>query len=548
MARSGKNDFIAQGSILAVASILVRIIGMVYRIPMTSIIGDRGNSLYSYAYSIYTILLLLSSYSLPLAVSKMVSEKVEMGEWRNVRRIFQCAILFGLLVGSLFALLVLFGAKAFTVVLYNDALAAIPLRFMAPTILIMSLLGVFRGFFQGLQTTRPTAVSQLLEQLVNAVVSVLFSWLLFNFGAKQDAAQGTVGLSSAWGAAGGTIGTGAGAFVALVFMVVLYIGYRRTFLRKAAGDRSGASDDIRVIFHVLTITAVPVILSTACYNAIDLVDGSLYSHYMASVGAEDSVRQINWGAYTGKCLLMIHIPVSIASAMAVAMVPSLSAEHAQRNRKAEISKINAILRFTSTVAFPCCIGLMILANPIIHTLFPSDHTQAGDYLRIGALAVLTFSFSTITNSILQGIDRMNVPVLHSAIGLGIHIAFAAVLMWGFHAGIWGIIVGYVLFALTVAVLNFRSLHSILGYTPAVGRVFILPLICSLIMGVVTIASYELLHLFLGTAVPMIISVLLSMITYFAIACRTGLLTARNMSAIPGGTKLIALGRRMKVLR
>ena len=296
------------------------------------------------------------------------------------------------------------------------------------------------------------------------------------------------------------------------------------------------------------ITAVPVILSTACYNAIDLVDGSLYSHYMAWAGAADEVRQVRWGAYTGKAILMVHIPVSIASAMAVAMVPSLSAEHARRNKKAELGKINTILRFTSTVAFPCCVGLMILADPIIHTLFPSDRTQAAQYLMLAALAVVTFSFSTITNSILQGIDRMNLPVLHSAIGLGLHVALAAILMWGFHADIWGIIIGYIIFALVVTVLNFRSLYQILHYVPDFRRVFVLPLFCSALMGVVTFASYALLHLFLQTALPMLVSVLLSLAAYFALACRTGLLTAGNMKALPGGTRLTALARRTGLLR
>ena len=140
-----KNDFIAQGSILAIASILVRVMGMIYRIPMTAIIGDKGNGFYSYAYSVYTILLLLSSYSLPLAVSKMVSAKAQLGQWRNVKRVFICAIAFAIGIGTTFGLTVLIGAQFFTRVFFHSELAAIALRFMAPTILIMALLGVFRG-------------------------------------------------------------------------------------------------------------------------------------------------------------------------------------------------------------------------------------------------------------------------------------------------------------------------------------------------------------------------------------------------------------------
>ena len=114
-----KNDFIAQGSILAIASILVRVMGMIYRIPMTAIIGDKGNGFYSYAYSVYTILLLLSSYSLPLAVSKMVSAKAQLGQWRNVKRVFICAIAFAIGIGTTFGLIVLIGAQFFTRVFFH---------------------------------------------------------------------------------------------------------------------------------------------------------------------------------------------------------------------------------------------------------------------------------------------------------------------------------------------------------------------------------------------------------------------------------------------
>ena len=123
-----KNDFIAQGSILAIASILVRVMGMIYRIPMTAITGDKGNGFYSYAYSVYTILLLLSSYSLPLAVSKMVSAKAQLGQWCNVKRVFICAIAFAIGIGTTFGLIVLIGAQFFTRVFFHSELAAIALR------------------------------------------------------------------------------------------------------------------------------------------------------------------------------------------------------------------------------------------------------------------------------------------------------------------------------------------------------------------------------------------------------------------------------------
>ena len=214
-----KNDFIAQGSILAIASILVRVMGMIYRIPMTAIIGDKGNGFYSYAYSVYTILLLLSSYSLPLAVSKMVSAKAQLGQWRNVKRVFICAIAFAIGIGTI----IWFDCINWCAVFLQGYFSTVSWRLLRFVLwhrlfLIMALLGVFRGFFQGLQNTLPTAVSQIVEGLINAIMSVVFAYFLFDFGHGMDAAGGTTDLGYAWGAAGGAIGTGAGALAGLIFV------------------------------------------------------------------------------------------------------------------------------------------------------------------------------------------------------------------------------------------------------------------------------------------------------------------------------------------
>lgn len=546
MENKKNNEFIAQGSILAVASILVRIIGMVYRIPMTSIIGDEGNGLYSYAYGIYTILLLLSSYSLPLAVSKMVSAKAEVRQWRNVERIFQCALLFGLLVGTFFAVCVLFGAKLFTTAVYKSELAAIALRFMAPTILIMAMLGVFRGFFQGLQTTKPTAFSQLLEQIVNAVVSVLGAWLLFGYGARMDESLGTDGLDAAWGAAGGAIGTGVGALAALIFCVILFLRFIPTLRNYTAQDRTGTQEDYSSIFRVLVAIAVPVILSTAIYNLIDMIDGSLFSYYMLTA-KEGGETTNTWGAYTGKCLLMIHIPVSIASAMAVSLVPSLTAAYSQKKKRTVNKRITAILKFTSTVAFPSAVGLFILADPIIKTLFPGDTSQAASYLAAEAVAVIVFSWSTITNSILQGIDRMTVPVTHSIISLIVHLAVCAVLLWGLHLGIYGIIIGYILFGLCMTIFNFRSMYRYLGYLPNLIQTLFLPLFCSAVMGVICFGVYRLFDLFAGRIISLLAAVIVSIAVYFVLIIKTKLMTQRDLCDLPMGAKVAAFAKRMKLL-
>ena len=279
-----RSDFLLQGGILALASLIVRLIGMIYRIPMVNFIGSEGNGYYSNAFSVYNILLLLSSYSLPLAVSRMISVRVAHGKWKETKKITFVALLFAAVVGTVFGLLTFFLSDFFCTTLLKSPLSSIALKMLAPTVAIVAFLGVFRGFFQGLQTMIPTAFSQIIEQIINAIVSIVMAAVLASYGAKIVLETGQIGWQGAWGAAGGTIGTGAGALAALIFLVVLFVNYRKTLERKAAKDPSKKVASEWKLLSILSVTAVPIILSTATYNAIDIIDAALFNHAMAAKG------------------------------------------------------------------------------------------------------------------------------------------------------------------------------------------------------------------------------------------------------------------------
>ena len=223
------NSFVMQAGILAMAGIVCRIIGILYRSPLAHVIGDEGNGYYSSAYEIYTIILLVSSYSIPSAISKVIAQRLALKEYRNAKKIFHCALIYVIIVGGAASLFAFFGAGILV-----GANSVPVLRVFAPTIFFSGLLGVLRGYFQAHGTMLPTSLSQILEQILNAGISILAAFLLMKSVAGSDDTTLAV-----YGASGSAVGTGSGVLIALVFMTFVFLINRDYINRKAARDRTG---------------------------------------------------------------------------------------------------------------------------------------------------------------------------------------------------------------------------------------------------------------------------------------------------------------------
>ncbi len=519
--KKGESNFLIQGSILAVASIISRIIGLLYRIPLTSIIGDVGNDYYGAAMEVYSILLLISSYSLPLAVSKLVSTRMADGLRKNAFKILKGALLFALVSGSLAALIVYFGAGFFTNLL-KTPLSIYALRVLAPTLLIVAILGVLRGFFQGLGTMMPSAVSQLIEQIVNAVVSIWAAYMLYGYGSRIAAVLGnTESYAEAYGAAGGTTGTGAGALAGLLFVVLVFLIYLGPFRKKMQMDSYGETESYREVFRVLVLTIVPVLLSTTIYNISSIIDQGVFKNVVASQGYAELTYSTMWGVFTGKYKTLINVPIALASALAASSVPSVAVAFTRKDMPQVRRKIHSAIRFVMLIAFPSAVGMAVLADPIIQLLFASKtqagmeaNVLAGNLIRVGAVSVLFYSVSTLSNGILQGINRMRKPVTNACIALVAHLVLLVVLLYGFDLNIYAVVIANAFFSLLMCILNGRAICRYAKYRQEIKLTFILPAICSVIMGFFVWGGYQLLYLLLrSNTIATFASILIGVAVY-----------------------------------
>lgn len=540
-----KNNFIVQGSILAAAGILSRIIGIARRFPMEHIIGDKGNGYYSAAYEVYAMMLIISCYSLPLAVSKVVSSKISKRQYKSAERAFQCAMIFAVVAGGItFLVCEVFGDFLASDVML-EPMSALALKVLGPALLIVSVMGVLRGYFQGLGTMMPTAISQILEQVFVLIGSVAGAYFLFGYGEKVGALLHNEDYAPSYGAAGASLGPVIGSLIGLVFLVLVFVLYKAAFKRQKSRDLSNKTDSYGQIFRVILLTILPVLLSTTVYNLSNVIDIRIYNSVMIQKGLDD-VKAYNWGVYSGKYKVLVNVPIALANAMCSSIVPVLTGLMVREEIAQVKGKISQAMRFTMLVAIPSAVGLTVLARPIITMLFTGEIDMAVDLLHIGSVSVVFYTMSTLTNGVLQGINKMKIPVRNAAIALVIHIVFLyATLQAGL--GINAVVYANILFAVIVCILNAIAVRRYLNYQQEYIRTFVIPLIASVIMGVVIGVISLLLSKIAANIIIVFVGIVIGVIVYFAALILLKGVTENDLRSMPGGRIILTFAKKLKLM-
>lgn len=549
-ARNKEANFLVQGSILAIASVVVRLIGIAYRIPLTNILGDGGNSAYSNAYAIYSLVWMVASFGIPTAVSKMVAERIGNKQEYNARRVFSVAILFAIVVGGVAFSVLFFGAHFLAYTVYRRPEIMYALMVLAPTVWVSAFLGVFRGFFQGHGNMVPTAISQIVEQVVNAAMSIIGAYVLWHMGRRLDLLQTKSLYADAFGAAGGTVGTLSGAVAGLLVCFFIYSRYF-TYTEKP-GVTASMKESRKELMTTLTLMILPITLNSAIYNISSVLDSFIFSNFASFSGISDAVYKISWNAYEGKYHLLTHVPLAFATALSASAVPNLS----RSLKTAKVSEINdkirQAVRFAMVVAIPSCVGLAVLARPILMMLFagtPDSNELAAVLLRLGCVTVILYSFSTITNGVLQGIGRVSEPAKNAGIALIGHFAVLLGCLFLTPMKIYAVVLSDIVFGLFMNILNYRSIYRAIRFRFEFLQTFVLPLVSSCVMGVGAWSSYEILHLLTkSNALSCLLAICVAVVLYAIVFLGTGALTESDLKSFPKGNTIIKVARKFKLLR
>ena len=543
-----KKGLFVQAGILAIAGIISRIIGLLYGSPLAAIIGDEGNGYYGAAYAIYTIILLISSYSIPSAMSKIISGKLAVKEYRNAHRIFRCALNYVAVVGGIGSLILFFAADILVA-----GRSATVLRFFAPTIFFFGFLGVLRGYFQAHRTMVPTSISQLIEQVFNAIVSISGAIILTNIAGHDDPSKRAV-----YGAIGSALGTGSGVLIALLFMYLVYRYNRPAVKARLDSDTHDVMPD-KEIYRMILMIVTPFILSTFIYNLSTSLNSTFFSRILMHVkNMDESTVAYQYGIFARKAMVITNLPITLASAAAAAMFPEMSTTFSRGETQNAGETVSRVTRVILMISIPCAVGLFVLARPVMMILFPQRASldEASMLLRFLAITVVFYSLSTVTNAVLQGIGRVNAPVVNALIALILQSIVLGFLLVHTDLGDIALCIVTIIYSFVMCILNHFVMVRNLPVQNDLKKTYLYPTVSSLVMGGAAfgihflfsyIFSFFVKSDYFANLFSTLIAVLFAVFIYFVVLIKSGGASEEDIRRFPKGAGIVSIFKKIRIL-
>ena len=514
-----KGVFVIMGS-----QILIKILGFIYRIIQTNIpqFSDVGNSYYGSGYQVYTFILAIATMGIPNTISKLVSEKITLGDRRGAHKIFKTAFLVFVSIATIFALSLFFGAEFISNTILNNPGVKYTLMALSPAIIFVSMSAVLRGYFIGMENVSEYSKAQIIEQVINCVFSVIFVLML-------------VGNSPEIMAAGSTLATTVATSTAFLYLVRYYRKNRDEIWREINKAQQFATESRKKIAKKLISYAVPISFGSVVSALSGLIDVVTVVNGLQKYGYDIVTANAKYGILSGKVDILLAVPLSINVAFSVALVPFISSAIARHRKDEALSKIKYSLKISSLIALPCTFGLFVLATPIFQMIFPN--APEGAYLLQIECWLLFFSVvcQTITGA-LQGIGKLAVPGFAMLAGTVVKYILNVIFI-----PIYGEVVPAItsiVFSATACIISAIVLFKALKVRMPLKEVILKPFIASALMGLSVFASYKLfITLNLGNTISTLISICIGVIVYAIFVIILKILNKDEIQQLPYGNKI-----------
>ncbi|MBR0277758.1 MAG: polysaccharide biosynthesis protein [Clostridia bacterium] len=539
-----KQTFVQGALILVAASVIVKVIGACFKIPLTYLINDDGMGLFNSSYQIYTVMFIVATAGFPTAISKMVAESLAVDRKIEADRVFKVAVTMLAFIGVFGSLILFFGADALARIISNVR-SAQAIRAISPAVLCVALMAAFRGYFQGQQNMYPTAISEVCESMGKLIFGYLFAWYFMRFSVEKAAAGAVFGV---------TMGTLIGFFI----LFIIFLFNKKKSGKNFPNEMYASYRDIAVkLFKI----AVPITIGASVSSLTNLADMFTIMNRLQTIKNVtpefiikyhiliDTIKNFDghsineqlanslYGMYTGKAVTMFNFPLTIVVALGMSVVPVISGAMAKRDYISAQKSINSVIKITILFAVPCAIGMSVLASPILKVVFRTD--LATSQLQKLAISIIFVSMLQITTAVLQAYGKTVIPVINMIIGGVIKVIINYNLVAIPKINIDGAPIGTMICYFVIVCLNMFWIIRETGCKFKITEYVLKPVFSGAVMGAVVLLIYIAVSS-AGTMISLVVSTVIGAFVYVATLLIVKAFNKDDIEMMPKGDKILKL--------
>lgn len=533
-----KKTFLKGAAILGIAGLVTQILGAVFRIPLANIIGDDGMGYYQTVYPIYIFLLVFSTNGAPAAISKMTSERIAQGNHKGARRVFKLSFIVMFIIGVIAFLVFTLGAKDIVYLLSGQYGAYYAMIAIAPALVLVPLMSVFRGYFQGMQDMTPTAASQLTEQTVRVALGLSLAVVLLPKGIEISAA-------------GATLGTSIGPIAGLIILSVIYMKRKNKLISLEKNQQDFEKEPAKNIFKSLVYIAVPITIGVSILPIMNIGDVLIVMTRMQDAGFSTEEANALYGQLTGLAGPIINIPMALGLSIALSMVPAIAFAYMTKDMEFLRDNAKLGLRTAMIVGAPCALGLMSISKPVMLFLYPLQKESAiniAPCLFILSIGIIFLSVAQAMAGVLQGIGKPSRAVI--ALGIGFIVkCIATYILVGFpELNVKGAAIGSTLGYAACGIGNYYFVRKYTGTKFDIKLSIIKPIIAGVVMFIAVYFSEKVLEMAVGVSLATLISIGIGATVFGIMIIKTNAISVEEIRKLPKGYKLEKLIYKLRLVK
>lgn len=529
-----QTSFMKNVLMLMVAQVAIKILGFLYRLVIINIegFGDTGNGYYSTGYQIYSLLLTLSSVGIPTVISKLVSERVAIGDHKGAHKIFKTALKTFTTIGIVMSLGLFFGADFIAKNVINVEGVKYTLMVLAPAIMFVAAGAVLRGYFAGLGTMKPTSVTQTLEQFLNCVLTILFVY-------------STIGKDTAIMAAAGNLSSTIAIIIAFIYIIIFYKKQKPEILEDCKNQTvQMETKTTKQILKIIFAVSIPMTIGSLVAELNGTIDTLTVSNCIqkafqgALEGGKDALeaKAMQLSGMVSKIETIIRLPLAINAAFCTALVPAIAASLAKKDKETAIKRLSFSFFLSIIIIAPCAVGLITLAEPILKTIYPNSY-EGATILQITSISMTFVALSYVINGGLYGLGKTHIPAIALAIGAGVKTILNIILVSNPKINILGSPISSTVCQGINFIICSWYLSKYIKLDIKFSKHIFKPLFSAGTMGIVAYLTHKTLINVIGNSKATIIAIFVGIITYAIMIIATKTLNKEDMYMIPFGTKL-----------